>query len=508
MKITNPRTKAALHIAGAVAAVAALCALVILIGRGCQKDNDTPNGPQHSVSDSVNTDGEDSQEPDHSGSQVPDNSETSNPGTSDKPPLEDYEDFGDNTEDDVPVGTYKNDKVLSFNYGSGTLYLGVETDTSDAIYLNPSSSEAAASPDKQIGFYIMSSSPELSYSEWEGAEPTDKLNSNRANLVFKDDKFNTAVPAAYHNTVDYGVKWSRSELQLNDDDGGTVLYIRIVQINTGKLLKAFPAQTFNAGIAEQNAMGVASGMAATGLTVFAHSFGCFAARRMFDQAFLAAGYSELPVHVIGSDPGVCAAFNGATHMPFEDCALYMNIPNAVVIDSCDFAQTKALTRKLAACGSPSYMRLIRKGFTTVYADGSDFEIGKGVTLRDGKDVTIIASGILVDEALKAEEMLAAKGISTRVIDMHTWKPLDEELVLRAAAETGCIVTAENHQVGTGLGSAITNLTSAKNPVPVERIGIQNRFGQVGPQDFLMQQYNLTAEDIVAAALRAIARRQG
>ena len=279
-------------------------------------------------------------------------------------------------------------------------------------------------------------------------------------------------------------------------------------INTGKLLKAFPAQTFNAGIAEQNAMGVASGMAATGLTVFAHSFGCFAARRMFDQAFLAAGYSELPVHVIGSDPGVCAAFNGATHMPFEDCALYMNIPNAVVIDSCDFAQTKALTRKLAACGSPSYMRLIRKGFTTVYADGSDFEIGKGVTLRDGKDVTIIASGILVDEALKAEEMLAAKGISARVIDMHTWKPLDEELVLRAAAETGCIVTAENHQVGTGLGSAITNLTSAKNPVPVERIGIQNRFGQVGPQDFLMQEYGLTAEDIVAAALRAIARRQG
>ena len=216
MKITNPRTKAALHIAGAVAAVAALCALVILIGRGCQKDNDTPNGPQHSVADSVNTDGEDSQEPDHSGSQVPDNSETSNPGTSDKPPLEDYEDFGDNTEDDVPVGTYKNDKVLSFNYGSGTLYLGVETDTSDAIYLNPSSSEAAARPDKQIGFYIMSSSPELSYSEWEGAEPTDKLNSNRANLVFKDDKFNTAVPAAFHNTVDYGVKWSRSELQLND----------------------------------------------------------------------------------------------------------------------------------------------------------------------------------------------------------------------------------------------------------------------------------------------------
>ena len=278
-------------------------------------------------------------------------------------------------------------------------------------------------------------------------------------------------------------------------------------INTGKLQKAFPNQTFNAGIAEQNAMGVAAGMAATGMTVFAHSFGCFASRRMFDQAFLAAGYSELPVHVIGSDPGVTAAFNGATHMPFEDCALYMTIPNAVVIDSCDFAQTKSLTKQLAACGNPSYMRLIRKGFTTVYADGSEFEIGKGVTLREGEDVTIIASGILVDEALKAAELLAlTHGISVRVLDIHTWKPLDDELILKAASETGCVVTAENHQVSCGLGSAVSNLLTDKCLVPLERIGIQNRFGQVGPQDFLMQQYNLTATDIAAAAQRAIARK--
>ena len=278
-------------------------------------------------------------------------------------------------------------------------------------------------------------------------------------------------------------------------------------INTGKLLKAHPDRTFNAGIAEQNAMGVAAGMAATGLTVFAHSFGCFASRRMFDQAFLSAGYSQLPVHVIGSDPGVTAAFNGATHMPFEDCALYMTIPNAVVIDSCDFAQTKSLTKKLAADSHPSYMRLIRKGFTTVYADGSEFEIGKGVTLKTGTDVTIIASGILVDEALKAEEQLAKEGISARVIDMHTWKPLDEELVVKAAQETGCIVTAENHQVSCGLGSAVANVLSEKCLVPLERVGIQNRFGQVGPQDFLMKEYNLTADDIVAAAKKAIARKQ-
>ena len=278
-------------------------------------------------------------------------------------------------------------------------------------------------------------------------------------------------------------------------------------INTGKLQKAFPERTFNAGIAEQNAMGVAAGMAATGLTVFAHSFGCFASRRMFDQAFLSVGYSELPVHVIGSDPGVTAAFNGATHMPFEDCALYMTIPNAVVIDSCDFAQTKSLTQKLAADNHPPYMRLIRKGFTTVYADGSEFEIGKGVTLKTGTDVTIIASGILVDEALKAEEQLAKEGISARVIDMHTWKPLDEELVIKAAQETGCIVTAENHQVSCGLGSAVANVLTEKCLVPLERIGIQNRFGQVGPQDFLMKEYNLTAEDIAAAAKKAIARKK-
>ena len=278
-------------------------------------------------------------------------------------------------------------------------------------------------------------------------------------------------------------------------------------INIGKLLKAYPARTFNAGIAEQNAMGVAAGMAATGLTAFVHSFGCFASRRMFDQAFLSAGYSELPVHVIGSDPGVTAAFNGATHMPFEDCALYMTIPNAVVIDSCDFAQTKSLTKKLAADHRPSYMRLIRKGFTTVYADGSEFEIGKGVTLKNGTDVTVIASGILVDEALKAEDLLAKDGISARVIDMHTWKPLDEELILKAAAETGCIVTAENHQVSCGLGAAVANVLTEKCLVPLERIGIQNRFGQVGPQDFLMKEYGLTADDIAAAARKAIARKQ-
>ena len=277
-------------------------------------------------------------------------------------------------------------------------------------------------------------------------------------------------------------------------------------INAKKLAEQFPDKVFNAGIAEQNAMGVAGGMAATGMNVFIHTFGCFAARRAFDQAFLACGYSQVPVHVIGSDPGVTAAFNGGTHMPFEDGALYMTIPNATVVDPCDYAQAYALTKACAEMPNITYLRLIRKGFKPVYADGSTFEIGKGVTLTEGNDVSIIASGIMLDEALKAAEQLKSEGIKARVIDMFCWKPIDEELIIKAAEETGCIVTAENHQIASGLGAAVANVVVKNKPVPMEMVGIRNRFGQVGSQDFLMKEYNLLAEDIVSAAKEAIKRK--
>ena len=277
-------------------------------------------------------------------------------------------------------------------------------------------------------------------------------------------------------------------------------------INTGKLAKAYPARTINAGIAEANAVGVSAGLCATGKTVFVHSFGCFASRRAFDQAFMSAAYAKLPVHIVGSDPGVCAAYNGGTHMPFEDCALYLSIPDAVVVDPVDYAQLYCLTKKLAASGKFSYMRMIRKTFTTVYGDGSDFEIGKGVTLKDGKDVAIIASGIMVDEAPKAEEQLAAEGISAKVIDMFTWKPLDEQLIIDSAKACGAIVTAENHQVKCGLGSAIANVVIQNCPVPMEMVGVEDRFGQVGAEGFLREEYGLTAAHIVEAAKKAIARK--
>ena len=277
-------------------------------------------------------------------------------------------------------------------------------------------------------------------------------------------------------------------------------------INTAKLEKEFPKQTFNAGIAEADAMGIAAGLTATGRTVFMHSFGCFSSRRAYDQAFMSCAYAKLPVHVLGSDPGVCAAYNGGTHMPFEDMALYMAIPEAVVIDPTDYAMINCLTKKLAASGKFSFMRMVRKGIVKVYEDGSDFEIGKGVTLKEGKDVTIIASGIMVDEALKAEETLAAEGISAKVIDMFTWKPIDEELIVASAKETGAIVTAENHQVKCGLGSAVAQVVAKNTPVPMEMVGIEDRFGQVGAQNFLQEEYGLTAAHIVEAAKKAISRK--
>ena len=177
-----------------------------------------------------------------------------------------------------------------------------------------------------------------------------------------------------------------------------------------------------------------------------------------------------------------------------------------MIDPVDYAQINCLTKKLAESGKFSYMRMIRKGFTTVYADGSDFEIGKGVTLKEGKDVAIIASGIMVDEALKAAEALAAEGVAAKVIDMFTWKPLDEELVIASAKECGCVVTAENHQVGCGLGSVVANCLAKNQPVPMEMVGIQERFGQVGAEDFLRKEYNVTADDIVAAVKKAVSRK--
>ena len=273
-------------------------------------------------------------------------------------------------------------------------------------------------------------------------------------------------------------------------------------INTKMLRKNYPDRAFEAGIAEGNAAGVAAGLAATGKKVFFHSFGTFSSRRCYDQIYMSAAYAGLTVHVLGSDAGVTAAFNGGTHMPLEDAAMYLSIPETTVMDPADYAQLESITKGV------TYTRFVRKGIIKVYEDGSEFEIGKGVVLHESdKDVaTIITSGIMVDESLKAYEALAAEGISVRVIDMFTWKPLDEELVIKAAKETGAIVTAENHNVTCGLGSVVANCLAKNAPTIQEFVGVQDQFGQVGPQDFLMDEYGLRAANIVAAVKKAISRK--
>ena len=242
--------------------------------------------------------------------------------------------------------------------------------------------------------------------------------------------------------------------------------------------------------------------------MFFHSFGTFSSRRCYDQIYMSAAYAGLSVRVLGSDAGVTAAFNGGTHMPLEDAAMYLSIPGTTVLDPADYDQLSSITRQLVNVEGVSYTRFVRKGIIQVYGEGSEFEIGKGVVLHESdKDVaTIITSGIMVDESLKAYEALAAEGISVRVIDMFTWKPLDEELVIKAAKETGAIVTAENHNVTCGLGSVVANCLAKNLPTIQEFVGVQDQFGQVGPQDFLMDEYGLRAANIVAAVKKAVARK--
>ena len=279
-------------------------------------------------------------------------------------------------------------------------------------------------------------------------------------------------------------------------------------INTKQLRKNYPERAFEAGIAEGNAAGVAAGLAATGKKVFFHSFGTFSSRRCYDQIYMSAAYAGLSVRVLGSDAGVTAAFNGGTHMPLEDAAMYLSIPETTVLDPADYDQLASVTKGLVNVEGVSFTRFVRKDVIRVYDEGSEFEIGKGVVLHesDKDQATIITSGIMVDESLKAYEALQAEGISVRVIDMFTWKPLDEELVIKAAKETGAIVTAENHNTCCGLGSVVANCLAKNCPTVQEFVGVQDEFGQVGPQAFLMDTYGLRAANIVEAVKKAISRK--
>jgi len=221
---------------------------------------------------------------------------------------------------------------------------------------------------------------------------------------------------------------------------------------------------------------------------------------------ISAAYAKQNVRILGSDPGVTAAYNGGTHMPFEDMGVLRSIPEITLIEPADNVILENVVRQLADVYGVFYIRMARKNAVSIYQDGSKFHIGRGNTLVDGTDVTIFASGIMVHEALKAASILQVDNISARIVDMFTWKPIDTELVDNCARITGAFVTAENHNIVGGLGSAISEAAAQMRPVPIEMVGIKDRFGQVGTEDFLRTEYELTAADIVAAAKRAIERK--
>ena len=270
----------------------------------------------------------------------------------------------------------------------------------------------------------------------------------------------------------------------------------------------YPNRFFNIGIAEANMIDMASGFATTGKIAFCHSFAMFTAGRGYDQVRNSVAYPHLNVKVIGSHAGLTVGEDGATHQCIEDLSLMRTIPGMVVLCPCDANEAREAVKAMIAYDGPCFMRTGRTALETVTDGFSNykFEIGKGVTLVEGSDVTIIATGLMVQESLKAVELLKAEGISARLIDMHTIKPLDRELVIKAAKETGAIVTAEEHNIIGGLGSAVCEAICDECPIPVVRVGVQDEFGRSGEAGALLKLYGLTPENVAEKAKLAISRK--
>ena len=274
-------------------------------------------------------------------------------------------------------------------------------------------------------------------------------------------------------------------------------------ITTDKVQKEYPERVINCGIMEANMIGIAAGMSIAGKYPFAHTFTAFASRRCFDQLFMSGAYQKNNIKVIASDAGVTSAHNGGTHMSFEDMGIMRGLADTVVMEMTDAVMFENILEQIATKDGFYWIRTIRKNAATIYEKGSTFEIGKGNLLKDGADITLIANGIMVSEAIKASEKLEKEKISVAVIDMFTLNPIDKELIKKYAQKTGKIVTCENHSIHNGLGSAVAEIIAEAGNAKLRRIGIKERFGQVGTLDFLMNKYELTAEHIYRAAMELL-----
>lgn len=267
--------------------------------------------------------------------------------------------------------------------------------------------------------------------------------------------------------------------------------------------KEFPERFYDCGIAEQNMVGIAAGIAATGKKVFCSSFAMFAAGRAFEQVRNAIGYPHLNVVIGATHAGISVGEDGATHQCCEDIAIMRTIPGMTIINPADDVEARKAVEAAYHHDGPVYMRFGRLAVPVVFDEDYTFEIGKGVELKEGNDVTIIATGLMVAEALIAYDLLKAEGISARIINMATIKPLDTEIVLKAAKETGAIVTAEEHSVIGGLGSAVSEYLSENYPVPVVKLGVYDQFGTSGPANQLLDEFGLRGKDIAEKAKAAL-----
>ncbi len=303
--------------------------------------------------------------------------------------------------------------------------------------------------------------------------------------------------------------YSQTLMDLAESDPRIVLMEADLMRATGtrNFSDRFPERTINVGVAEANMVSVAAGLSTTGKIPFANSFATFASRRVFDQFFISANYARLNVKLVGSDPGITAALNGGTHMSFEDMGIMRTIPKLVIFEPSDPISLGKLVRAAASYYGCCYMRLHRGFANVLYDENETFEFGKGKLLRSGKDVALIATGvIMVGEALKAADLLADEGISASVVDMHTIKPIDRQLILEMAETCGAIVTCENHQVTNGLGSAVAEVLVEEMPTPMLRVGVKDIFGEVGSVDYLIERFELTAASIVKQARQVISNK--
>ena len=274
---------------------------------------------------------------------------------------------------------------------------------------------------------------------------------------------------------------------------------------TFPLRKRFPDRIYDCGVAEQNMISIAAGLASYGYKPWAESFAPFATRRVCDQIAISVCYAKRNVKIVGTDPGIAAELNGGTHMSLEDMGVVRSIPGLVIFEPTDTVQLKAAMPVLHAYEGPVYMRMNRKEFPTVFPESYRFDLFKADLLRAGTDVTILAAGLMVSESLQAAETLAAEGISCEVINVHTIKPIDRETILASAKKTGVIVTAENHNVIGGLRSAVLEAL-AHDPVPVWAVGAEDRFGEVGKLPYLKEALGLNAAHLAAVVREAVQHR--